>query len=114
VIESDVLEKLKQEGILGSAVISRDGIVLNSDLPSSTHEETFAIMCATIIGAANTANQELDRSNPEKVIVDSKEGRILIVSAGRNKILSVLIDSTHDLKTIFQRAKTIASEIEEL
>ncbi len=113
-IETDVLEKLKQEGILGSAVISRDGIVLNSDLPSSTHEETFAIMCATIIGAANTANKELDRSNPDKVIIDSEEGRILIVSAGRNKILSVLVDSTHDLKKIFQSVKKIASEIEEL
>ncbi|MGM0510459.1 MAG: roadblock/LC7 domain-containing protein [Thermoplasmatota archaeon] len=113
-IEADVLEKLKQEGILGSAVISRDGIVLNSDLPPSTHEETFAIMCATIVGAANTANKELDRSSPEKVIIDAKEGRILIVSAGRNKILSVLLDSTHDIKKIFQRAKKIASEIEEL
>lgn len=111
-LDEGILEKLKREGTLGSAVFSRDGVVLNSDLPSSTHEETFAIMCATIIGAANTANGELDRGKPEKVIIDSKEGRILLVSAGKNKILSVLVDSTHDLKKIFQATKKIADQIE--
>ncbi|HEV2230980.1 MAG TPA: hypothetical protein VGS18_02195, partial [Thermoplasmata archaeon] len=41
---------------IAAALISRDGLVLYADVPAGVYTETFAIMCATILGAAATAN----------------------------------------------------------
>ncbi|MFO7991437.1 MAG: roadblock/LC7 domain-containing protein [Thermoplasmata archaeon] len=107
-----VLSDLKGKGVFGSAVISRDGMIISSDLPAGVHEETFSIMCATIIGAANTANSELDRRSPNKIIVDSDEGRIIIANAGSKLILSVVVDSTHILSELFDHIKVATDRIQ--
>ncbi len=97
-----IFKELSKKGVYGSALISREGMILYSDLPASVHEETFGIMVATMVGAGKTANSELDRSSPSKIIVDSKDGRIVTVSVGRNKIISVVVDSTYQLAPLFK------------
>jgi len=57
-----VLSGLKAEGdIEGSAVITRDGLLIAADLPSRIDAETFAAMAATMTGAAETAVSELKK-----------------------------------------------------
>lgn len=99
----EILEDLKKEGVFGSSMIDKEGDPIASDLPEGTNDDTFSIMCATIMGAANTANSELNWISPEKVLVDSKEGKIIITSAGKKEILAVIVDQTVDLGPILER-----------
>lgn len=109
--EDDILSELHEDGVFGSALISREGMILESDLPQRINEETFAIMCATIMGGANTANSELDRGSPKKIIIDSQEGRIIIANAGSKNILTVIVDSTHELAPLFKTINEVVKKV---
>ena len=69
---SGVVEDLKTRiGGKAAALVSRDWSVLFADLPTGVYTETFAIMCATILGAAATANSELNLAPPERIIAQA-------------------------------------------
>ncbi|MBC2698812.1 MAG: roadblock/LC7 domain-containing protein [ANME-2 cluster archaeon] len=42
-------------GIEACAIVSRDGLLMSSDMPDGIMGETFAAMSATMLGAAETA-----------------------------------------------------------
>ncbi len=107
----DILDELANKGVYGSAVIDRDGTPIVSDLPIKVNESTYSIMCATILGAAKTANSELDRKPLEKITIDSNDRKIIIVVAGRKMFLSAIVDSVEDIEKtesiIFEAAEKI-------
>jgi len=107
----DIFSELNRHGVLGAALVSREGMVQYSDLPVGVHQETFGIMVATMVGAAKAANSELDRSTPSKVIVDSPEGRVVVVTAGPKNILSVVVDSTFELAPLFKYLNKAVSNL---
>ncbi len=87
----EILSGLKEIGdIQGSSVVSRDGLVIASDLSKDVDEETFAAMSAAMQGAAETAVSELKQGELNQIIVDAKKGKILTISAGRLAILVAL------------------------
>src|SRR2546428_7518275 len=69
-------------GSQAAAVVSRDGLVIAGDMPESISRETFAIMCATILGAGMTAATELRVPSPNHIVLATNETRIHIFDAG--------------------------------
>jgi predicted regulator of Ras-like GTPase activity (Roadblock/LC7/MglB family) len=95
---NEVVKNLKSRiGAIAAALISRDGLVLSADVPTGVYTETFAIMCATILGAAATANTELNRSPPNHIIVDGTDSKTLIVGSGKKALLVAVVN--HDTET---------------
>ncbi len=105
--ENEIISGLSRLGVIGSAILTRDGMILDSDLPLDIHEETFAIMCATMVGASITANSEIDYSSPDKIIVDSSEGKIVLATISQNKILATVIDQKFNLGKLFEHLKIL-------
>ena len=68
---------------IATALVSRDGLVLYADVPAGVYTETFAIMCATILGAAATANTELNRAPPERIVIEGNDSKTIIVGSGK-------------------------------
>jgi len=105
------LRNLRQScGAIASAIISRDGLVIASDMPEGVSGDTFAIMSATLLGAASTANSELRIGMPLSVVVESEDARILLVGAGRKALLVCVLprkaDQTMAMKTLQELADT--------
>ena len=91
------LRALRQScGSIASAIISRDGLVIAADLPDGVSMDTFAIMCATLIGAASTANSELRIGTPQSVIVESEDAKMVVVGAGRKALIVTVLPSKTD------------------
>ena len=84
-------------GIEGSAVISRDGLLIASGLSESVDAGTFAAMSAAMVGAAETASSELKRGELNQIIVDAQNGKIIAVGAGVLAILVCLLKSEVNL-----------------
>ncbi len=83
-------------GAIATALLSRDGVVLFADLPEGVYAETFAIMCATVMGAAVTANRELDLPPPDRVVAEGGVSQTAILSAGPQSILVAVFDRSAD------------------
>jgi predicted regulator of Ras-like GTPase activity (Roadblock/LC7/MglB family) len=86
------LESLKKEmNLVGIAIVRRDGTIGDSLLSEQLNKDTFSIMCATIYGAAITANNELKYKNLKKIVIDTESGSLVIVPfKDRHFIISIV------------------------
>ncbi len=108
-----ILQKLTSTGdIEGAAVITRDGLLIASELTESIDADTLAAMAATMTGAAETAVQELKKSSPKRVIVESRNTKLITVGSGENSILVCIIKSSAKLGIVLLDMKKAAAAVE--
>jgi predicted regulator of Ras-like GTPase activity (Roadblock/LC7/MglB family) len=106
------LRSLRQScGATASAVISRDGLVIAADVPEGVSMETFGIMCATLLGAASTANSELRVGIPLHVTVESEDAKMVVVGAGRKALIVAVIGRKGDASIAIKKLDEIAETI---
>lgn len=77
-------------GIETLAVVSRDGLILYSTVPQKQHAEKFAAMSATLISVAETMAAMFGKGIPDRVIVESKHGKVIGIGAGSKALLMVI------------------------
>lgn len=110
-----VLAQLKRTGdVEASAVVSRDGLLMASDIPAGIYAETFAAMAATMLGAAETAVAELKKGIPERLIVESKEGKVIATGAGPKALLVVMTSPQAGLGLILVEMSKASEKIKVL
>lgn len=108
-----VINNLKEEGVLGIALVDKKGNIIESDLPSDVHDETFGMMSATIIGASCRVSPKLSKGDLKRSIVHSKEGNIILNNTEENMILSVLVDESRDIDDFIEKIDAALEEIRE-
>ncbi len=108
-----ILKALNRKGARGVAVLDKDGTHVASNLPGNINQNTFSIMCATVMGAAKTANSELDRKPLDKVTIDSEDRTIIMMNAGRKLVLAVIVSSKANLDRVVESVTKAAKQIEE-
>ena len=93
-----ILEKFKNTvGADGAAIVTRDGLLVASNLSKNIDGETLAAMTATMVGAAETAMSELKKTGITRVIVESKDGKLISTGAGKQAILVCMISTASKL-----------------
>ncbi|MGC2035508.1 MAG: roadblock/LC7 domain-containing protein [Thermoplasmata archaeon] len=93
---------------IATALVSRDGLVLYADVPSGVYTETFAIMCATILGAAATANTELNRAPPERIVIEGNDSKTIIVGSGKKALLVAVVDQSSETAHVLSEVGKVA------
>ncbi len=84
-----VLQDLnKTQGIEVSALLSRDGLLISSTMEHNA--ETFAAMSATMFGAAVIASEEFGKGYPDRVIVETENGKLIASGAGPKAMIIVM------------------------
>lgn len=101
-------------GVEASVIASRDGLLMASNIPSSSRAETFAAMSATMLGAAETATTELGKGIPDRVIVESEHGKLIATGAGPKALLIVLTDPNAGLGLILVELEKAAEKIKKI
>ncbi|RJS85626.1 hypothetical protein CW702_00870 [Candidatus Bathyarchaeota archaeon] len=91
-IEQVLSELRKVGGISASAAVTRDGLLIASDVRGDVDAETFAAMTATMTGAAETAMQEVQAGSIHRVIVEGESAKIIATGAGPKALLVVLAE----------------------
>ncbi len=105
------LKDMKNLGALAAAIASRDGSVLAADVPPEVSKETFSIMCATILGAGTTASIEFRRTGPQRIMLESDDGRILIAEAGRRALIALVLPMSADIDHVVRQLKPIEERV---
>ncbi|MFW5898463.1 MAG: roadblock/LC7 domain-containing protein [Candidatus Saliniplasma sp.] len=102
-----VLDTIKKLGSLDdidiSILVKKNGDII----ASAGHDvfislETFGIMSATIFGAANTANEHLDKEKPDRIVIRSKDGDTVIRGVDNDYILVIRSKRTKNFKKILR------------
>jgi predicted regulator of Ras-like GTPase activity (Roadblock/LC7/MglB family) len=112
---NDVLSDLRRAGgIRATAVVSREGILIASDLPPEVHAETFAAMAAIMFSAAETAALEMNESTPDRLIVETDEDRLVVAGAGERLMLVTLTDKKAGLGHVIVEMSRAVARLKEI
>ncbi len=104
-------ECMALDGVLGCAVVSRTGIPLGKRIEQCLSIPSFVAMGATILGMAEAAASMMQFSCPVSVFIEVDEGGILIMSAGGDTLITVIINKSADIQSLKRELAVIADDI---
>lgn len=108
------LADLRQRiGGTATALISRDGTVLCAEMPNEGYLEAFGVMCATVFGAAVTANAELGRGLPNRVVVEGGDSMMIVLPSGSKKLLVAVLAGSADVGSSLAEVAAFADLLRE-
>lgn len=85
------------------AIVSDDGRMLHSALPSGVSDETFAVMSATVVGAAATVSSDLKQTPPDHIIIRGNDFTMIVARFDSESLLVAVVGATADLDTLVHR-----------
>ncbi len=104
---TEMLKRLKEEGdVDSSAIITRDGLMLASDLSPDINRDVFAAMSAAVLGAAETAMLELSNDDVSGVISEFHEGKLIAVGVGKSILVTLVKHETNLGLILIEMQKT--------
>lgn len=87
-----ILAKLQDTGeIDASAIVSREGLLLAEKAPEEVDVKIFSALCASVMGAAETALAQMKKGGADEVLIKGNQGQLVLVPAGSKAVLIALI-----------------------
>jgi len=110
----DAIEKVlndlnKTQGIEISALLSRDGLLISSTMERNV--DTFAAMSATMFGVAVVASEEFGKGYPDRVIVETKYGKLIASGAGPKAMIIVMARNESTLGQILMEVSKASEKM---
>lgn len=75
------------EGVLGAAIVSRDGLCVKAMGKLNLDRETFSAMSATVMGAAEIALGDVEGGHARSVVAATENAKMVLVGATRELLL---------------------------
>ena len=97
-----------------SAIVSRDGLMIASLIDLEDNEDNIAGLTADITILSEKTMEQLLNSTVEKLIIDSKEGSIILIPAGEEAILFTLVQDMKNLGVVLFNLGKLAKKIESI
>lgn len=112
----DILRSLRSASadIIGSAILTSDGFVIASQLPSEIDEEELSAMAATLLGAGERIATEVLSSELEQAFVRAPRGYMIVNSLTEHEVLVILTNQRVKLGMVFLESRKRASDLQRL
>jgi predicted regulator of Ras-like GTPase activity (Roadblock/LC7/MglB family) len=95
----------------GAALVSTDGLVMSSVLPSGTDEDRVSAMAAALLSLGERTAQELTRGELEQVYVKGGNGYVILMQAGTDGVLEVIAGAQAKIGMVLLEMKRAAQSI---
>lgn len=80
-LEDALADVSAQDGVLGAAIVSRDGLCVKSMGRLNLDRETFSAMSATVMGAAEIALGDVEGGRARSVVAATDKAKMVVVGA---------------------------------
>ncbi len=110
---SEVLRGLRTSSpeVIGACVVSTEGFIVASVVPSEIDEDLIGGMAASLLGVGERIAADLMRSQMEQVYVRSPKGYIIVNAVGPDAALVLLVTREAKLGLIFLELKRTTVEL---
>ena len=85
------------------AIVSDDGRMLHSALPSGVSAESFAVMSATIVGAAATVSSDLKQTPPDHIVIRGVDFTTILARFDAASLLVTVVGASADADLLLHR-----------
>ncbi|MHA1794194.1 MAG: roadblock/LC7 domain-containing protein [Promethearchaeota archaeon] len=103
----------KIEGLQASAVVSKEGLIVASDLSEVVSEMHVAAMSAILLSTCENVLIELKKGTLDVCIIQGSEGKFIVMDAGVDFILVCVLDNFTRMDTAFVEMRSTARRIAE-
>ncbi len=100
--------------IEASALISIDGLLIDSVMPQGMDEDRIGAMSAALLSLGERTARELGRGRLERVLVQGENGYVIMTAAGEEAVLTVLTKAEVRLGLAFLDIKRAAQALSRL
>lgn len=100
--------------IEASAVVSVDGLIMASALPSDVEEDRVSAMSAAMLSLGERISGELGRGTLEQVYIRGNNGFVILTSVGEEAVLTALAREQAKLGLIFLEMRRAAEDLTRL
>jgi len=97
--------------IEGSVVVSVDGLIIASALPSGSEEERVSAMSAVMLSLGERIANELGRGALDQVYIRGKNGFVILTSIGQEAVLTALAREDAKLGLVFLEMRRAAEDL---
>jgi uncharacterized protein len=87
--------------IESSILISRDGIVLATDIDDEARKERFSLMIASLLSLGEHVTSDLAIGKLRQIYIHGNEGYVLMMSVKDRGILCALVDKEAKMGSVF-------------
>ena len=99
------------DGIRSAAIVSIEGLIVESILEEGISELKLAAMTATILSVGERVLDELKSGILDLCILQGDEGNFVVMEAGTDLILAVCLDIDARMDTCFIEMRKITEQI---
>lgn len=100
--------------IEASAVVSVDGLIMASSLPSGIEEDRVGAMSAAMLSLGERISTELGRKALEQVYIHGDKGHVFVLAVGQEAVLTLLCREQAKLGMVLLDMKRAAEELAKL
>lgn len=100
--------------IMGSAVVTSDGLVVASDLPREVDEKRITIMAMAMLTLGQETMSELGTLDLERVVVEGKDNYIVLVNASPDVVVAAVADKNAVLGLLLVAMKRAVQRVREI
>ncbi len=100
-------------GVSGSLVVGKDGLIIESEVPSDIDSELVAAMSSAVFGTAERSAEEMKHEPLEQVMIEGSRGKTLMIDAGEG-ILVVITDIEINLGLIRIEMRRSSERVKDL
>jgi hypothetical protein len=100
-------------GVNGSLVVGKDGLIIETEVPSDIDAELVAAMSSAVFGTAERSAEEMKHEPLQQVMIEGKRGKTLMIDATEG-ILVLITDVDINLGLIRIEMKRSAERVRDL
>jgi len=97
--------------IEASAIVSVDGLTIASALPQGVEEDRISAMSAAMLSLGERISTELGQGTLEQVYVKGENGYVILMSVGKDAVLTALARQNAKLGLIFLDMKRAVEDL---
>jgi predicted regulator of Ras-like GTPase activity (Roadblock/LC7/MglB family) len=100
--------------IEASAVVSVEGLIMASALPTDVEEDRVSAMSAAMLSLGERIASELGRGSLEQVYIRGGNGYVILTAVGEEAVLTALARENAKLGLVFLEMRRAAEELTRL
>ena len=106
--------QVRSPEIEASAVVSVDGLIMASSLPSTMDEDRISAMSAAMLSLGDRIAAELKRGELNQVYIRGTKGIIILMAVGAEAVLTVMANNSAKLGLIFLEMGRTTTDLEDI
>ncbi|WP_319641889.1 roadblock/LC7 domain-containing protein [Methanovulcanius yangii] len=112
-IQKYVDEVMSLDAVTSCAIVSRSGHIMGRQMDEGVSAPSFAAMAATMLASSEGASSILHLSPPSYVVAEMADAILIICSAGKNALITVIINNQSDVHSVKNSLAGICGRIGE-